>query len=146
MSMNYWMIEGIGLCTRDIKERIDTEKVVRFFVQQFPDDDDLLDMIAANNYSSFDMNDYLYGNGFENLADVLCHCDDTDSITFMDDGDGNCYFYYPPSMPWHHTSNEPQSEQEVIERIVRAVQKITDMTEEEIKKVIDNDLYVVGMG
>ncbi len=146
MSMSYWMIEGVGLNVDDIEPHINKEKAARFFYEQFPDDAELKDMIAANNYSSFDMEEYYDGNGFENLAEVLCFCDDTDSITFGDDGEGNAYFYYPPSMPWHHTATEPQTEQEVINRIIKAVQKITDMTEEEIKKVINNDLYVVGMG
>ena len=133
MSVSYWMIEGIGINANDVAPHINKEKAVRFFLKQLPEESDLADMIAANNYSSFDIEEYYYGNGFENLADVLCHCDDTDSLTFGDDGDGGAYFYYPPSMPWHHTSNEPQTEQEVIDRIIKAVQKITDMTEEEIK-------------
>ena len=49
-------------------------------------------------------------------------------------------------IPSLYTSNEPKTEQEVIDRIIKAVQKITDMTEEEIEKIIDNDLYVVGVG
>lgn len=146
MSMNYWMIEGIGLNADDIEPHINKEKVARFFYQQFPDNEELKDMIAAGGYSSFDVEEYYFGNGFDNLADVLCHCDDTDSLTYCGDGDGNTYFYYPPSMPWHRTANEPQTEQEVVERIIKAVQKITDMTEEEIKEVINNDLYVVGWG
>lgn len=146
MSMSYWVIEGVGLNPHDIEPHINKEKVARFFYKQFPDDEELRGMIAANDYSSFDMEEYCYGNGFDNLADVLCHCDDTDSLTFCDDGEGTAYFYYPPSMPWHHTANEPQTEQEVIDRIVKAVQKITDMTEVEIKQVINNNLYVVGMG
>lgn len=146
MSVSYWMIEGIGLNADDVAPHINKEKAVRFFLEQLPEESDLADMIAANDYSSFDIEEYYYGNGFENLADILCHCDDTDSLTFGDDGDGGAYFYYPPSMPWHHTSNEPQTEQEVIDRIIKAVQKITDMTEDEIKKIIDNDLYVVGCG
>lgn len=36
--------------------------------------------------------------------------------------------------------------EEVIARIIKAVQKITDMSGEEIKAVIDTDLYAVGMG
>lgn len=146
MSMSYWMIEGVGLNADDVAPHINKEKTVRFFLEQLPEESDLADMIAANDYSSFDIEEYYYGNGFESLADVLCHCDETDSLTFGDDGAGGAYFYYPPSMPWHHTSNEPQSEQEVIDRIIKAVQKITDMTEEEIKKIINNDLYVVGCG
>lgn len=145
MSMSYWIIEGIGFNVRGIEPHINTEKAVRFFYEQFPDDPDLADMIAANDYASFDMEAFYYGNGFENFADVLCHCDDTGSIIFGDDGDGNVYFYYPPSMPWLRTDTEPQSEQEVVARIVNAVQKITDMSEDEIKEIIDMDLYVVGM-
>lgn len=146
MSVSYWMIEGVGLNAADIESHINKEKAARFFSEQFPEEADLKDMVLTGDFSSFDMEEYYYGNGFENLADVLCHCDDTDSLTFGDDGEGTAYFYYPPSMPWHHTPDEPQTEQEVIDRIIKAVQKITDMTEEEIKKIIDNNLYVVGIG
>lgn len=146
MSKCYWMIEGIGFNTDEILPYINKEKMARFFSEQLPDETDLSDMIAANDYSSFDMEEYFYGNGFENLADVLCHCDDTDSLTFGDNGEGTAYFYYPPSMPWHHTENEPQSEDEVIDRIIKAVQRVTDMSADEVKAIIDNDLYVVGWG
>lgn len=125
---------------------LNTEKVVRFFSEQFPDESELRMMVHTGDYADFNIDDYLYGNGFDSLADVLCHCDDTDTITFGDDGDGSEYFYYPPSMPWYHKDNEPKSEQEVFDRIVAAVQKITDMASEEIAALIDNDLYVVGMG
>ena len=146
MSMSYWLIEGIGLNVDDVRPHVNNKKAVYFFHERFPDERDLVEMIFTGDYSSFDMEEYFYGNGFENLADVLCHCDDTDSIVFSDDGDGNAYFYYPPSMPWHHTDNEPKTEQEVIDRIIAAVQKITDMTADEIVKIIDTDLYIVGMG
>ena len=76
-----------------------------------------------------------YG-GFDNFADVLCHCDETDTLTYGDDGEGVCYFYYPPSMPWHRVANEPDSEEEVVERIIRAVQKITDMSRSEIREPV----------
>lgn len=29
MSLSYWMIEGIGLCTNDIEPHLDNKKVVR---------------------------------------------------------------------------------------------------------------------
>lgn len=146
MSMTYWMIEGIGLKVSDIKPHIDKEKAARFFYEQFPDNTELKDMVSSGDYSGFDAEEFCYSLWFDNLAHVLCRCDDTDSLTFCDDGDGSLYFYYPPSMPWERTSNEPQSERDVIDRIVKAVQKIADMTYEEIEKLIDTDLYVVGMG
>lgn len=146
MSVSHWLIEGIGIDANDIVPYIKTRKILQVFRDQFPEEAHLNRMLMTGNYSSFDMEEYLYGNGFENIADILCHCDDTDTLTFCDDGEGNSYFYYPPSMPWHHTKNEPQSEQEVIDRIVRAVQKIADMTRDQIEKIIDTDLYVVGFG
>ena len=109
MSTSYWMIEGIGLRALDVKPYINIEKAARFFHAQYPDDSDLAAMIAANDYSSFDLESFYRSNGIENLADVLCHCDDTDSTIFGDDGGGNVYFYYPPSMPWHRSDTEPQS-------------------------------------
>lgn len=96
MSVSYWLIEGVGLNADNIEPYINKENTVRFFCEQFPDEAELKDMIAAGDYTSFDMEEYYYGNGFENLADVLCHCDDTDSLTFGYDGDGGAYFYYPP--------------------------------------------------
>lgn len=146
MSMSYWMIEGIGLNVQDIKPYINMEKAVRFFYGLFPNDPDLADLIAANDYASFDLETFYQGNGFDNLADVLCHCDDTSSLIFGDDGDGNVYLYYPPSMPWHRTETEPQSEQEVVARIIKAVLKIADMSEDKIKEAIDVDLHEVGAG
>lgn len=129
-----------------IEPNINKEKVVRFFFGQHSGSSWLQEIIESGDYSAFDMDDLYYGFGFENLADVLTHCDETDSIIFGSDGEGEWYFYYPPSMPWHHTSTEPKTEHEVINRIVAAVQKITDMSTEEIVRHIDTELYVLGTG
>lgn len=92
------------------------------------------------------MRDILYSYFDGRIGDLLAHCDDTDTLTFCDDGDGNEYFYYPPSMPWHRTENEPDSAEEVHRRIIKAVQCLTDLSEAEIEKMIDDDLYVCGCG
>ena len=81
MSVSYWLIEGVGLNADNIEPYINKEKTLRFFCEQVPDEAEVKDTIAAGDYTSFDMEEYYYGNGFENLADVLCHCDDTDSRT-----------------------------------------------------------------
>lgn len=146
MSVSYWVIRGIGLNTADIEPYINKKKMVHFLLDQFQNDMDLENIITTGDYTSFDIEEYCYEMGFDGLADILCYCDDTSTITCSNDGDGGAYFYYPPSMPWDHVPNEPQTEKEVIRRIIKAVQKITDMTKEEIKNVIDNDLYVVGFG
>ncbi len=146
MSVSYWMIEGIGIDTDKIEPLINKEKLAKMLLEQLPDDEDLLKIIEGKKYDELDVRDFLYGEPFENLGDLLTHCDDTDSITYGDDGDGGAYFYYPPSMPWHRVLNEPDTLEEVHRRIIKAVQVITDLPSEEIETMIDDDLYVVGIG
>lgn len=150
MSMSYWVIEGVGLNADKIVPYLNKEKVVRFLIEQLynePEDAASLDrMILSGDYSGFDIDDYMYGSPFDNIADMLTHCDDTDSITYGDDGDGSHYFYYPPSMPWEMRNTEPKSIQEAHERIIAAVQKLTDLDNAQIDHLIDDELYVVGCG
>jgi len=150
MSMDYWMIEGIGLDTDKLVPWLNKGKVAQFLAEQLEDDtatvEYLRQMISSEDFRSLDIDDYLYGGPFENLADLLTHCDDTDSITYGSDGEGSYYFYYPPSMPWEMLETEPKSIKEVHERIIAAVQKITDLKAEEIDWMIDDDLRVVGFG
>lgn len=146
MSVSYWMIEGIGIDTDKIEPFLNKEKLARMLLEQLPDDEELASIIENKQYNELDVNDFLYGEPFNNLADLLTHCDDTDSITYGDDGDGGAYFYYPPSMPWHRTDNEPDTIEEVHRRIITAIQVIADLTDDEIETMINDDLYVVGIG
>ena len=146
MSMCYWIIQGVGICADEIEEFINKEKLANKLLEQLPDDDELLSMVETKNYSKLDIDDFLFGCPFDNIAEVLWHCDDTDSLTYSDDGEGESYLYYPPSMPWHHTDTEPKSVEEVHKRIIDAVKKITTLSDEEISKMIDDELYIVGCG
>lgn len=146
MSMCYWMIEGIGIDVEKIRPHLNNRKLINFLVEQYPEEEEILYWKGRRDVKSFDIDDYLHGDLFDNLAELLTHCDDTDTLTFGDDGDGGVYFYYPPSMPWHRRDNEPQSPQEVHERIIDAVMVITDLSEAEIEAMIDDDIYAVGCG
>lgn len=146
MSLSYWMIEGIGLCTNDIEPHLDDKKVVRCISEAHPDDLELKSMLLRDDYSNFDVHDYIDNGLFNNVGDLLCFCDQTDSLTFCDDGEGNVYFYYPPSMPWERRASDPKSEEEVIQRIISAVKGLTDLQDYEIREMIDRELYVVGAG
>lgn len=146
MSTCYWIIEGVGINTDKIAPHLDRDKLINFLAQQFPEDDDIAELYSNPRSFSFDIEDFLYGEPFENLADLLTHCDDTDTLTYGDDGEGGYYFYYPPSMPWHMRENEPQTIEEVHKRIISAVQKVTNLTDTEILDIIDDDIYVVGIG
>ena len=150
MSVSYWMIEGIGIDTDKIRPHLNQFKLLDLLAEQLPKEDDVLELIQLREDTGkcpeFNIDDYLYGQLFDNFADLLTHCDDTDTITYGDDGDGGCYFYYPPSMPWELREDDPKTIEEVHRRIIIAVQKVTDLSETEIDELIDDELYVVGIG
>ena len=139
MSMSYWMCEGVGIATNSLKPHLDTLKCIEFIKEQsnnefIPDEKD------------FDIEDYFYGQLFENLADMLCHCDDTDTLTWGDNGEGEYYFYYTPSYPWNRQENESTSIAEVHERIKDSVQRLCNLTREQIEKFINDYIYEYGCG
>lgn len=151
MSLSYWVVEGVGLCTEDIEPYINQKKLVELMLGQLDSNNEevmneLKQMISTEDFSEVDLRNYLHGYPFENLADILTHCDDSDSLTFGDDGCSSHYLYYPPSMPWWIREEDPKSLDEVHRRIIAAVQKITDMDAEDILRLIDDDLFVVGCG
>lgn len=146
MSVCYWIIEGVGIDTDKIVPYLNKDKLINFLAQQLLDDEDIAELYSNPESFSFDIEDFLCGNPFDNLADLLTHCEDTDTLTYGDDGEGGSYFYYPPSMPWHMRKNESKTIDEVHERIISAVQKVTNLTDTEILDMIDDDIYVVGVG
>lgn len=150
MSVSYWMIEGVGIDTDKIRPHLNQDKLLDLLAEQLPKEDDVLELIQLREDTGkcpeLNIDDYLYGQPFDNFADLLTHCDDTDTITYGDDGDGGCYFYYPPSMPWELREDDPKTIEEVHRRIIIAVQKVTDLSETEIDELIDDELYVVGIG
>lgn len=102
--------------------------------------------VEVQDTDGFDIDDYFYGNPFQHLGDFLCHCDDTNTMTFGDNSDGEYFFYYAPSYPWERKENEPASISEVHERIIDAVLRICDLSRSQIDEMIENDLYDYGCG
>ncbi len=138
MSMSYWMCQGVGVRTNELLPFLSTQKCVQFMKTQLPDEDIQED--------KFDIDDYLYGEPFDNLADMFTFCDDTDSLTYGDNGEGEYYFYYTPTYPWERTDNEPTSIEEVHKRIIDAVLCLCDTTAEQVNALIDDDIYDLGCG
>lgn len=139
MSVCYWVCEGIGIKTSDIIEHLDNKKCIAMLKEQLPNED-------IPNEDELDIDDFLHGNPFDNLGDLLCHCDDSETLTYGDNGECEDYLYYAPSYPWDRKQNDPESIQQVHDRIIDAVQKVCNMTKEEIENIIDNDLYEEGWG
>lgn len=146
MSACYWMIEGIGLEVGQLYDRIDKRKLINFLVEQLPDDENLQEWKRKRNLQDFDFDEYLYGDPFHNIADFFTHFDDTNTLNYGDNGDGEYFLYYPPLMPWEVSDDDPKSVEEVHQRIVKAIIQITDLKSQEIEDLIDDDLYVVGIG
>lgn len=150
MSLEYWVIDGVGMDANVIRPHINKKKLAMFLREQLSGELDIVNdmdrMLITDDFSDLDIDDYIGGSPFENIADILTYCDDTDTLTFALDGDGRYFLYYPPSMPWEMRDTEPQSIEEVHERIITAVQKLTDLDAKTIDKWIDNDLYVIGCG
>lgn len=146
MSVSYWMIAGVGIDVDKVKPHLNNEKLAQFLAEQLPDDEIVIEIIEKEAYSDLDINDFMYGEPFDNLGDLLAHCDDSNSLSYGDDGESGAYLYYPPSLPWERTENDPDTLEEVHRRIIKAVQCVTDLSEEKIEEMIDDDLYVVGIG
>lgn len=145
MSVCYWSIEGIGIPMSEVFPHLNNAKVIDFLANELPEDINLNMWKNADNPEEFDIDCYLYGMPFDNLAEMLTHCDNTDTLTFGET-ENDCFLYYRPSMPWDHVQNEPKSANEVHRRIVKAVQALTDLSEEEIESLIVDDLFEVGCG
>lgn len=146
MSVSYWMIEGVGIDVEKVKPHFNNEKLAQLLAEQLPDDEIVIEIMEKGSFSDLDINDFMYGEPFDNLADLLSHCDDSNSLTYGDDGESGAYLYYPPSLPWERTENDPDTLEEVHRRIIKAVQRVTDLSDEEIDQMIDDELYVVGIG
>lgn len=139
MSMIYWMCQGIGIRTNELYPYLNQEKCACLIKKQIPDAD-----IIEDDF--FDIDDFFDGEPFENLWDMLCHCDDTNTLTYGDNGDGEYYFYYVPTYPWERKENEPISIQEVHERIIDAVLCLCNMSRKDVEALIDDDIYDYGCG
>lgn len=146
MSVSYWMIEGVGIDVEKVKPRFNNKKLAQLLAEQMPDDEIVIEIMEKGSFNDLDINDFMYGEPFDNLADLLSRCDDSNSLTYGDDGESGAYLYYPPSLPWERTENDPETLEEVHRRIIKAVQRVTDLSDEEIEQMIDDELYVVGIG
>lgn len=139
MSMDCWGVRGIGIVANKIEPYLNVDKCINLIREQTNDE-------VIPEKDDFDIRDYLYGDLFENLGDLLCTCDDTNTLTWDDGNDWSYYFLYIPPYPWDYRENEPDSIQEVHRRIIAAIQKVCNMSEADIENLIDDDINDVYWG
>ena len=133
--MTRWVIEGVGIPAEEVLPYLDKRKVARVLQELLPADKRISEIGVVH------LQDYFYCALDGGLGYMLKCCDETETLVSAPDESGLEYLYYPPSMPWERSENEPESLEEVHYRIVMAVQKLADMTEAEIETLIDDDLY-----
>lgn len=137
--MDYFICQGIGISAEELFPFLDKQKCITTIKRLHPE--------AKVSEADFDIEDWIFGMPYDSLAELLTFCDDTNTITYGDTGGcGTSYFYYIPSYPWERTENEPQSVDEVHERIIDAVLKLCDMPREQIEDMINDEIYDVGCG
>lgn len=139
MSIDYWSVRGIGIAADRIEPYLDVDKCINLIREQTNDE-------VVPEKDDFDIRDYLYGDIFENLGDLLCACDDTNTFTWNDGANDTPYFLYTPQYPWERQENEPDSVQEVHRRIIAAVQKVCNLNDSDVEKLIDDDINDVCWG
>lgn len=152
--MTRWVIEGVGIPAEEVLPYLDKRKVARVLQELLPADKRISEIIDEERYENLELFiESLYDDGVVHLQDyfycaldgglgyMLKCCDETETLVSAPDESGLEYLYYPPSMSWERSENEPESLEEVHYRIVMAVQKLADMTEAEIETLIDDDLY-----
>ena len=130
MSMSYWGIIGIGVRSSRIEKHLDKHKCYLEVRKQLPEE--------KIEEESFDLYDFLYGYTFQNLAEFLqCICDKSSVMSWNDNGYDDSYFLYPPTYPWEKGREDPKSAAEVEEIIIDTLTKVTNLSREDIRSLIE---------
>ena len=138
MSTSYWGIIGIGIRSSSIEKHLDKHKCYLEVCKQLPEEE--------IEEEDFNLNDFLYGNTFQNLGEFLhCICEKSDVMSWNDNGQDDSYFLYPASYPWYRTPEDPKSFSEVEEIIVDTLTKVTNLSEDDIRSLIE-EINEAGCG
>ena len=131
MSVSYWGIKGYGVNLDDVNKYIDNKKVNEIIRLLNPN-------ITFEEYVFDDCT--FYGDPYSSFGEFLSDLDDTGTLTWEDGGNSEkCYFLYVPPYPWQTKSNEPKSEKEIEDRIIKTLLRIceTNTDPEDIRKYIE---------
>jgi hypothetical protein len=132
------MNEGVGVRASKIYPYLDKHKCFVAVSNQLPDEEIRED--------SFDIENFLHGDPFDDIGDFMCCLDDTATFTYGDNGNGESYCLYPPTYPWERLENEPTNIKEVHKRLIKIILHITNLTEQQAEELIENDIYEYGCG
>lgn len=138
---NYWIVRGYGINASDISPSVvDKDKLISFLREKFPNEE-IDDNLDVEDYLDW----FASGEYYDNLANLLCCCDDTGLLAWAGNGDGDWYVLYMPIYPWQISESDPKTLEELQKIIVAAVQKVCNLSEEEIIELM-SDINELGCG
>lgn len=150
--MSVFAIRGYGIRCEDIKDNIVPEKVFSLLKESVgKDSEEKMRCLSAledeyKNTNNFDINeivDYFCTN-YCHLAELFAVADETGNLSTDNNSDaGNSYLFCPAVLPWEASEQHFKTEEDVNDAIIAAVQKLTDLSAEEILHHID-DVYDGG--
>lgn len=139
MSMHYGAVYGYGIAVDGLGDRIVSDKFVKFAKEKglwLDEYDDRIDSDYIDSTLILDCLETYYMSLEEMFADV----DETGLLDYDSGMENGGYLLYYPSYPWSNNcwtlAKPPETREQVDDAIVKAIQKLTDLTEDEIESRI----------
>ena len=131
MSWTYGVAAGYGVDVLQYRDRIDEKKFFDFIKEK-----------GIYDEECNEVDDYI-GNQFVGYSGLFEYCDESGILSADNGDDYKEWLFVEPVFPWSVGKNV-KTKEEAKELIIKAVQKITDLTAEEIEKDIDyfQDIYM----
>lgn len=148
MSMEYWMVFGIGFDMQDLMPYLDPEKLRQKLAEKpvfFSEQDDV-------RWETADIDGRIallekYKDSSFGFADLVAETDTESLLSFGNDGDDGHYLYYEPSYPWDRKEKECETEAAAREHLCNVVMNFVwdDTPREDILGLI-YEINQVGIG
>lgn len=122
MSMDYWMVFGLGFDDEDLMPYLDTEKLRKLLAkkQKYFSAADAEQWEKADRDGKFVLLE-AYADSTFGFMDLLAESEERSLLSYGNDGDNGHYLYYEPSYPWKRKEHECQSEEEAREYLCDVV-------------------------
>ena len=148
MSMDYWMVFGIGFDSGDLMPYLDPEKLRKGLAAKKIQlsEADAAQWGALDTDSRIEMLEGYDDSSFE-FMDLIAKSDEKALLSYGNDGDNGHYLYYEPSYPWQRNKYECDSEELAREHLCNVVMPFVwdDTPKEDILGLI-YQINQVGMG
>ncbi len=135
MSSSYGVVYGYGIPVDGLGDRVVPEKFIKFCREKgiWFDEDDRI--IEEDGFDSTIIVDCLSGS-YTSVEEVFADLDDTGLLDYDNGEMWGGYLLYYPTYPWNKGVRVAESKEQVENAIIKAVQKLTDLTDDEIKDKI----------